>query len=166
MERHNFYASRDAGKRGEAQLDRYFEQFYDVIRELTLDEELLIAADRIFQIESTGHRVSVEYKTDDKATDTGNIFVETVSNDVSGAPGWAYSSLAQVIVIYLPREGFAYFANAVRIKQSLDTWRKVYLEKRVWNDGYFTRGLCVPRPDFEAVCFAAKQIFYVKKLAS
>lgn len=130
------------GEDGERVLDEHFGAKYDII---PVPMELQkLGIDRIFQDRETGMRWSVEYKTDARAGDTNNLFVETVSVDATGKLGWAYTSCAQVVVVYTPPSHIAHMLSAIGVKAGVKAWERRHGTKSAQNEGYTTRGVPVP----------------------
>lgn len=99
---HEFNHSRIAGDEGELFLDRFFERRGNKVEHVTLQEQKGDKLDRRFTAIRTGQVALVEYKTDAKAAQTGNIFVETYSNAERGTPGWFSASKADWIITLVP----------------------------------------------------------------
>ena len=97
----------------------------------------------------TGQRFRVEYKTDYKAAETGNAFVETVSVDTAGKAGWAYSSEADYLIYFIPGDGLIYIIALEVLRRELPRWVREYPLRTAQNEGYATHGLLVPLDEFE-----------------
>lgn len=146
------------GAEGEHFLDWVFHPSYD-IRPVT-DDEQRTGIDRWYRQRPSAasflgisrERFSVEYKTDFKMADTGNVFIETVSVDTSGKAGWVYTSQAEVLLFHDPRKCIAYVAYMLRVRAKVDDWKAWYPEKAVRNGEYFTHGMPVPITEYQAVC--------------
>lgn len=147
---HDFYKSRAVGKAGEAILDGYFARWYS-IEVIPPDIELRIHADRVF-IRPDGSQRLVEYKTEHMASRTGRLFIEVVANDVSGAPGWIYTSQADVLVWYFPETGEIMAAPLQAVRDALPGWRGRFSEARAANPGYNSVGLLVPVSELRPLC--------------
>jgi len=93
-----------------------------------------------------GGAVTVEVKTDDEAARTGNIFVETTSNDQTGATGWAHYTKADLLVILVGEDGMVTTPDAVR--EHLRRWTAAYGTRTARNKGFSSEGICVPRAAF------------------
>jgi len=144
---------------GEAVLDRYFKQWYDVAP--ASEAQQRDGIDRVFSCQKTGRRFTVEYKADGVAARTGNAFVETWSVAEDKRRGWAYTSHAQMLIYFVPQTGAIYMASMLKIKEMLETWTADYREKSVKNSGkngnpYTTKGLPVPLLEFARCCFPAR----------
>ncbi len=125
------------GEVGERTLDAHFSKFYK-IQAVPMELQLL-GVDRIF-FNPKGSRFTVEYKTDLIATTTRNFFLET---QVNGKSGWLWSSVAQLVIYYVPP--MAYILSLVSLRQDVQMEViKGTPSKPVENDGYTAEGLLVP----------------------
>lgn len=130
------------GQSGEEVLDAFFSGRYDVF---PVGEDLQRRGiDRFFEDRATGEVFSVEYKTDFLAHKTGNAFVETVSVDSSGKPGWARSSQASFLVYYIPGLSRAYLFRMDALREKLPDWVFRFPVRSAENQGYRTHGVLVP----------------------
>lgn len=147
---HEFGPSLERGQKFEEKLDEYFSKEFQIFKvDMNLQR---LGVDRIFVRYSDGARFTMEYKTDERTADTNNVFIETVSVDTEKKPGWAFTSVAQLIVYFIPQWHKIYLANTMVIRKRLAKWRGLYKEKPAQNDGYLTMGLCVPVDVFGAIC--------------
>lgn len=106
--------------------------------------------DRVFS--KDGKRWFVEYKSDESASKTGNAFVETISVDSQGVPGWAHTCRADFIMYYLPLDGLIYVFRPRRMRKLIPKWEKKYPTRptsKGQNKGYNTHGILVPLREFE-----------------
>jgi hypothetical protein len=142
------------GEQGEAVLDAFFSRFYDVAA-VSMDWQRL-GIDRIFTCKATGRRWSVEYKTDWKTAGTHNVFIETVSVDVAGKPGWVFASCAQLLVYYIPQWNKFYVWNLLDLRGMVNRLAKKYDTKDIANNGYTTQGIPVPLGELEAKALYAR----------
>lgn len=147
MTTYSFRTQLANGAQGEARLDTWFGHWF-TIRHAT-DAEQHRGIDRIFTRD--GHTYAVEYKTDSRASSTGNAFVETVSVDTTGKPGWAYSSEADVLCYYVPVSEVIYIIDMRKLRHHLPQWQRQYQARKIPNDGYYTHGLLVPLDEFERI---------------
>jgi hypothetical protein len=138
------------GEKREKELDEFFSRVF-VIDKVDMSSQKA-GIDRIWT-DPKGYRYSVEYKSDEKTAFTGNAFVETISVDRSGKPGWAYSSCAQVLVYYVPSWHKAYCITMLTIKHKLQEWCNTYSTAPALNREYNTVGLLIPMSEFEKYCF-------------
>jgi hypothetical protein len=106
-----------------------------------------LGIDRICTDES-GLRWSIEYKTDIVAARTMNLFIELETNNQSGRKGWAYTTCAQKLVIYIPGLNRCFIANTVRVKNHLSSWLDFCPVKSAPNGAFQSKGILVPIEDF------------------
>ena len=144
---YTFDAQKARGDFGELFLDQWFATDYDV--KPATHHEQRRGVDRTFIHRRTGQRFRVEYKTDYKAAETGNAFVETVSVDTAGKTGWAYSSEADYLIYYIPSDGLIYVLALEALRHELPRWVREYPLRAAQNKGYATHGLLVPLDEFE-----------------
>jgi hypothetical protein len=144
------------GEKGENILDRYYSKWYSITPVSMSSQKA--GMDRVWEERTTGMRTSVEYKTDEWTPKSGRVFIETVSVDTVGKKGWAYTSLAQWLIYYVPGFRRAYRITMLNIKHYLPYWieriGKVpgYEYKKVKNNGYFTEGIVIPLSEFAKRC--------------
>lgn len=151
---YSFSVQLEKGEGAEARLDRFFGRFYCIS---SVDAQAQRwGIDRIWWRRDMTIRCSVEYKTDWAAERTGNVFIETVSVDSQNKPGWVYTSVAQLLVYYLPQSGVAYIAPMLAVREATKEWAQTHQEMPVPNDGYNTKGLLIPLAEFAEKCQAKK----------
>lgn len=138
---YRFTEQLDVGKRGERFIDSLFAPTQH-IQPVDLSLELIAGIDRIWKSKADGRVVGVEYKTDTTATRTGNMFIETTSNDENGKTGWVYSSLSQVIVYFIPDVELIVM-NTLELKRHLPELMEGRKVMVIPNRGYNTRGFCI-----------------------
>jgi hypothetical protein len=143
---HDFSDSVTVGECYEDVLDKHFSHWYHI--EKATRQQQSDGIDRIF-IDRRGRRISVEYKTDLAAARTGRIAIEVASVEESGKLGWAYTSLAQHLIEYVPGWRKIFIANMLDVKKSLPDWHEKYKSLPVPNTTYTTRIIPVPLPDFK-----------------
>lgn len=146
---YEFDDQKKQGDAGAARLDAFFSRRY-AIEPVGMEDEWR-GIDRRFASKEDGERFTVEYKTDLKAPYTHNFFVETVSSDVSGRLGWAFTCQADYLVAYVPHDEIAYICKPSKIKGAVKAWEKKYGTKSVPNKGYHTIGIAVPLREFEKI---------------
>jgi hypothetical protein len=122
-------------------LDAWVGEAY-VIRPATVREQWR-GIDRI-ATGADGLPISLDYKCDERASDTGNLFIETISNTRSGRPGWALTSQAAWLIYFVTPHTVFMFLMA-ELRACLPTWRRRFPEREARNEHYVTRGLCVPQ---------------------
>jgi hypothetical protein len=151
---HNFDESLETGKKHESDLDTFFRRWFTIDTvPLELDK---LGVDRIFTRKKGVERFSVEYKADEQAHETGNAFIEIVSQqyvtDKPDVAGWAYTSVAQRIIYYLPATTEIYILDTVALRDKLEDWTSRYTEVKADNETYAGIGLLVPISAIESVC--------------
>jgi len=146
---YSFDAQKARGSSGEQFLDHWFVAEYEV-RQATQQEQRR-GIDRVFTHRQTGRCYAVEYKTDYKAAEPGNAFIETVSVDTAGKSGWAYSSEADLLIYYIPGDGLIYVLALQALRRELPRWVQEYRPGAAQNEGYATHGVLVPLDEFERI---------------
>jgi len=106
-------------------------------------------------VDEDGAEVGIDYKCDERAARTGNAFIETVSNDVSGRPGWALTTEAEWIFYFVVPDRVLGILSA-KLRRALPSWQRRFPTRAARNvswDGkpYRTLGVCVPLKEVEAV---------------
>lgn len=142
------------GEAGEDLVHAFMQETYGYEIEYVGRAEQRMDWDAIYTNPTTGNRVSVSIKTDERAGDTGNVFIETVSVHQNGRDvrlGWAHECKADVLLIWLPRQRSLLVLMPMRLADMVDSWRQTYREVRVPNDGYETLGMPVPIGKVEAI---------------
>lgn len=152
-ESYNYAVQLGVGEEWEDEIDKF-------VRDFLLEESLpvsrqlqQIGIDRIWE-RWDGTRVSVEYKADIKAAQTGNVFIETISVDTAGKAGWAHTSLAQQLVIYIPGHRRVLIVQMLDMKARLVDWTEQFKTRPAQNNGYQTHGLLIPIDVFARECQA------------
>jgi hypothetical protein len=140
------------GRKYERHLDKVFAERFVI--ELATRSQERQGIDRIFTERSSGSTYTIQYKADKTAARTGNAFVETVSVDVQGKPGWAVSCQADFIIYYVVDSGPAYILRPKDIRKRVSTWQRKYGQRKIPNRGYHTVGLLVPLREFEKLAVA------------
>ena len=148
---HTFQNSKKIGDAGEAALDLFFKERFQ-IEDVDMTQQKL-GWDRIFTHLESGARASVEYKTDTQSHKTRNIFIETWSNKESGKKGWAYTTTAQWLYYYVLGDSEVYIVDVVQLKLYLNNWQKQFQKKGAKNPNYSSEGLLVPIEIFKSVCY-------------
>jgi len=147
MNTYQFQPQLAQGEAGERKLDEYFGKWFTIT--LATRDEQRAGIDRIF---TRGHnRYQVEYKSDARAAQTGNAFVETIGVDTANKAGWAYTSQADWLLYYVPGPEIVYIIRFRALRNALPRWVATYPTRRIPNQGYHTHGLLVPLDEFERV---------------
>lgn len=141
---YSFVEQLEMGEAGEQILDEYFSKWYD-IKPATPQEQRQKKIDRWFRHKDSPNPNStpIEYKTDDKTDRTGNLFIETWSNEGKRVPGWVYSTWADV-VIYFALPDTLYIMKTMWLRSRVSEWQGTYGTRSVKNKGYRTIGIPVP----------------------
>lgn len=135
------------GEAGEKTLDAYFGQRYQ-IRRATMAEQRR-GIDRFFINPANGRTWSLDYKTDTRAAQTGNVFIETKTHPDRDHSGWAYTSEAGWLFYYLPDIWTVYAVNQPYLRAKvLPIWAARYPLRSAKNKTYTTYGLIVPVAEF------------------
>jgi len=137
-------------------LDDWFRAEGYEVRESTPDENKA-GTDRWMRRRSPDWE-GVDYKCDDKGQGTGNAFIETISNDVYGTPGWAVKDTGAWIA-YFVIPSRVYIISTERLRAHLDEWRTEYRTAPAWNKkGHRGWGILVPLDVFGAVAEYASDV--------
>jgi hypothetical protein len=137
---HKFSESKIESDKSSEKLDKFFSGRFNITKaNMILD---LHGIDRIFECRKTENRLTVEYKADIMAGNTGQFFVET---RVKKNPGWMLTSLCQVLVIHVPLREKAYWFDFLAFKRyALKSLKEGAVKKTVQNIGYDAEGILVP----------------------
>lgn len=135
------------GSQAERQLDEHFSKQFDM--HPVSREQQRHGIDRCLVDRQTGRAWLAEYKADWTASKTGNAFVETVSVSTQNKPGWAYTSMADYLMYFLPDDLLVYVFTLKKIQARLKKWLELYPQREIPNDGYKTVGVLVPLHEFE-----------------
>lgn len=137
---HAFRAKLDEGKAAEAELDAYLSR-----RAVLQDVSLRLDKAGIDRIAiRNGVASTIQYKADTRAATTGNGFVELVSSDIGGAPGWAYTCAADWLLYWVPPTGLLLWIRPDELRKHISAWYSSYPLRPARNPGYFSIGLAVP----------------------
>ena len=94
--------------------------------------------------------ISFEIKVDTAAERTGNAFIEYVSVDRTGAPGWALTSMADRILYIVGGKMYSFSPDEVRRK--LPFWFRRFRSAKAVNKDYVGWGLLVPLVELRELC--------------
>lgn len=139
---YGFIAQKKIGDKGEAMLDKFFTDRGYRVEDVSMKEQKK-GIDR-YVINNAGQRVAVEYKTDTRTATTGNIFVETISNNKTGALGWAVKGHADHLLYYVPDWGKAMLVEMHWVRYKIPEWTFKYKVRKIMNRGYDSFGIPVP----------------------
>ena len=139
---HTFQESLGTGSLGETLLDTLYGRWWD-IEAVAMDDQRR-GLDRMFT--RSGESLAVEYKTDTQGAASGNIFLETVSSDRNGKPGWAYSTQADAVAYYLHEDGGGrgLVFSPSELRKALHGWVRRFRVVTATNPGYHSYGVLVP----------------------
>lgn len=140
----NFAEQLARGEAFETVLDSLFKSRFTI--EGATMEEQRTGIDRWFT-DTEGTRFAVEYKTDERAEETENFFVETVSVEKQGevqSRGWAEKCQSDFLVLFLPQQGRVLVFRPEDLLSALKQWRKKYPTRTCLNEKYKSEGVVVP----------------------
>lgn len=138
------------GTQYEQKLDEFFKTLIFVYPATA--EEQRKGIDRWF-VDEDEDFLSVEYKTDLRASRTGNAFVETVSVDSRNVLGWVYTSRADVLCYFVPGNQTVWLICMVHMREHLPDWLSRFPVRKIPNKDYCTHGLLVPVKELSAIAF-------------
>lgn len=127
--------------------DAFYGTWFD-ITDVNISEDRR-GIDRYFAAKKCPLRFSVQYKGDQKASSTGNLFIEIISVDTDNTPGWALQCDADYLSIYVPSERVFYWISVPLLKACIPFWLIRYDIGQSPNPTYKTHGLKVPRKVIE-----------------
>lgn len=148
---HNFKQSKQVGDAGEAALDNFFSQKFN-IEDVDMTQQKL-GWDRVFTHKERGTRASIEYKTDTQSHKTGNIFVEIWSNKEAEKRGWAFTTTAQWLYYYVVGASEVYIVDVAKMKLYLENWQAQFKVKTARNPNYTSEGMLVPIEVFKTIAY-------------
>ena len=105
---------------------------------------------------------TVECKYDVRCADTGNIFLETMSDTskmIENHNGWVYTTEAQLVATLI--DGYLLIAEATKLKDNIKRLRDTYGEVSVQNVGYESEGVPVPLEEYKKLC---RRVFDLREL--
>jgi hypothetical protein len=152
----NFDDQLHVGAWGEDIIDKFFSRWY-VVRKVSREMQRQ-GIDRILVSKRDNSQLKVEYKTDTKAHQTGNVFVETVSVDAAQKRGWVYTSKADVLAYWIPGRSVIYTIHFSTLREVFPHWEWRHRHVTAANDHYATHGILVPLVEF-AQCGTANALY-------
>jgi hypothetical protein len=154
---HDFKAKLAEGEAIERKLDAFFRsQGYWV--GLATREQQRVGIDRHFRHKLSGKHFTVDYKADNRAHETGNFFIETVSVDSADKAGWAIRAECERIFYYVVQRGVLYVLETETIRNELPRWMLAFPTGTARNEKYETHGVLVPMFEIELVAYAKLDI--------
>lgn len=135
-----------SGQAVEDYLDRFFgARGWQIERTTPHQERKLCLGDRRFSRED--RRFYVEYKSGIQTGATGNVFLETISVDTAGVPGWVYTCQADYLFYAALLNGKILIFSPSLLRDEMNDLRRRFREVQTGkgqNKGYNTHGLIVP----------------------
>ena len=147
--RHIFYKSARIGEIGCERIRRHLRETYRI------ETEPSDMPDQFRGIDLHAGHTSYEVKTDQRAVDTGNAFIETLSNVGSGRRGWAWTCQADWLLYFATPDlelGTLFWLLPSMIREQVPVWEREYRVRDAPNEGYVTRGVCVPLSVINRYC--------------
>lgn len=145
------------GKEVEATLDDFFRgRGWQIIQTTKHQERTLCKGDRKFIRRDKVY--FVEYKSGIQTYYTGNVFLETVSVDTTGAPGWVYTCQANFILYAALLNHKILVFRPPDLRDRIEGLKRIFPTKKTGkgqNQGYDTYGVIVPLAYAEARLSAA-----------
>lgn len=142
---HNFGDSLERGAAGEEFIARWLSQWgtVDMVEDMEVQRR---GIDMI--LNHDGRPMTLEVKTDYRAAETGNVFLETVSVQTEGGksskPGWLFTCSADRLVYYVPGLFIGVYIPQDLVDKYHYSWNANYPIGRAYNRGYHSEGLLVP----------------------
>ena len=140
---HRWNETKAQGDVYEAEQDAIWKKWYH-ITPATRDEDRQ-GIDRHFEAKACPIKFTMQYKGDDRASSSGNLFIEVISIDCTGDHGWAIRCAADYLSIYIPDERYCYWIYMPHLKVCVPWWLTRFPIAKADNDGYQTHGILVPR---------------------
>lgn len=94
---------------------------------------------------------TLEYKADSQGHRTGNAFIETISVDRTGKPGWLWTTQATWVIYWLSGDGRGWVLDPVRLRDNAWDWTRQCRVKVSSNPTYHSYGLLVPHAELDRV---------------
>lgn len=142
---YTFDAQLKIGEEYENKIDLYFSKFYEIEKvSMELQKQ---GIDRIFR--DKDRLLKIEYKSDEKALKTGNIFIETYSMKPQ-KKGWAHTSKSDFIIYYVVGDA-VYVMPTGYVRDTLDMWQALYRTVNCQNKDYESEGILVPILDIKRI---------------
>lgn len=137
MKSYSFTTQNSIGKQGEEMLDLWLKSKYRItdVSEAPYFQERCI--DRILE-KADGSTIFVEYKFDQAARKTGNIFFETISIDSKGVPGWGWKTQADYLLTLVP-------------DQEVIVVRPATLRALMWQERHSVQDKYIPNVGYQTV---------------
>jgi len=154
---HGFADRLADGQTHEVTVLGWLEQWYDWKPAEQIDDSAF-GIDYHLTNRTDSSKLSIQIKADTVASRTGNAFIETVSVDTYGKPGWVFTCQADRIFYYLPFSGTLFILKPDVLQRMAYTWVEDYGIRTAANDGYHTYGCPVPLTIVESVASRTLQL--------
>ena len=142
---HDFDDCLERGNKGEEEIDEFLRCEFDWELTRVGRDEQARGIDRRCLPEIGAESFTLEYKTDDRAAQTGKAFIELAHVGIHHVKqGWVYTSEADYFVYWVPRLGRALLFDIKKARQAINGWIKQYPVRAARNKKYWTCGVCVP----------------------
>jgi len=156
-----------AGKLVEFLLDDYFRGRGWTVRILTASEERGLKKGDRELTHAERQPLLVEYKSGIQTLDTRNLYLETISVDRTGTPGWVYTCRADLLLYTIPNAWDFIHWHALIFRPAVLRGAIAELERRHparpthdQNRGYKTHGVVVPEWECKPPRLAEKEISF------
>ena len=146
----SFEESKAYGLQGEADINDWLRTRPGIINiENVSDNKVYQDMDiDLFVDLENGREIAIEVKTD-KRYDTGNFFLEIISNDYYGTAGCITKTKSDYVFYYYPDPGIVFVLPTPALQQWIRDKQHLYVPKKTRLPGNFDKyhsiGLCVPR---------------------
>jgi hypothetical protein len=141
-----------------AKLDQHFGEAYHILpAPLELDKK---GVDRIFVEKGTLEPMTIEYKHDFRASETGNAFIETCSvhKEECEKLGWAFTCGAEFLMYHVVGDTTIYILDTATSQQNVDGWSKLHREAKSFNPTYHSIGILVPLSEIKGMASAVEKL--------
>lgn len=147
------------GKDVEAYLDAFFRaRGWTIWQTTPYEERVLCIGDRHYQ--KDGVTLRIEYKSGIQSGFSGNIFLEILSVDRQGVPGWVYTCKADFIFYAALLNHKILIFKPQALRECIEYLKAMFSQNRTrhqQNAGYNTHGVLVPL-DYAENCLAVRVI--------
>ncbi len=143
MTYHDFKAKLAEGEAYAKEQDAIYSSKFN-IRPSTPEEDRR-GIDRHFKAKACPFEFTMQYKGDERAATSGNLFIEIISVDTTMAPGWAIKCEADYMSIYVPQERHVYLLHVRMLHIWVPAWLMRWPVTQAQNKHYKTHGILIPR---------------------
>lgn len=106
-----------------------------------------------------GTTYTLEYKADGQGHRSGKAFIESISVDRTGKPGWLWTSQADYVVYWLSGDGRGWVITPANLQARAWDWTRRFPVKVSSNPSYHSYGILVPHTELD---LAASETFVWK----